>query len=132
MQVREKHMKYNTVLIIDGNTSVHESTEAAIEHSSDPKFDDAKVAHIYAYQMTARKAGFRWNTEKPKVVRTEPAEKRTMKRWSQIEQDLLVQAKKEGKTDKVISDLLCRTERAIQLRWNKTRTIKRAIQNAKK
>ena len=125
-------MKYNTVLIIDGVTTHHESTEAAIEHSSKSKYDDAKIAHIYAYQMTARKSGFRWDSDKPKVVRTKPPEKRFMKRWTDAEHKLLIQAKKDGKSIKDIAQALCRSERAVQLRWNKTQTIKRAIQHAQK
>ena len=113
-------MKYNTVLIIDGCTSVHESTEAAIEHSNDPKYDDAKVAHIYAYQMTARKGGFRWNAEKPKVTRKRPADKRFSKRWTDAEQKLLIKAKKDGKTNSQIASVLYRTEKAVDLRWRKT------------
>lgn len=123
---------HNIILIVDGTTTFHDSIDDAIKESNLSKYDDSKIAHIYAYLKTARKGGFRWNTDKPKVVRIKPPEKRFMKRWTDAEQKLLIQAKKDGKTIKEIAQALCRTERAVQLRWNKTQTIKRAIQHAQK
>ena len=115
-------MKHNIVLIIDGVSSFHDSTEAAIEHSNDRKYDDAKIAHIYAYQMTARKGGFRWNSDKPKVVRKVPAEKRFMKRWTDIEKNLLIKAKKDGKTYAEIAQVLNRTAKSVELRWHNVKS----------
>ncbi len=113
-------MKDNTIiLIIDGTTTFHNSVDEAIEESQRQKHDNSKIANIYTLIHVARKSGFSWNTAQPKVVRKESTEKRTMKWWTDAEDNLLVKAKKDGKTIKEIAQLLYRTEKAINLRWNK-------------
>jgi len=115
-------MKYNVVLIIDGSTTCHESIKDAIEHSSNPKYDDAKIAHIYTYHMTARKAGFRWNTDddKPKrLERKKSTAKRFMKRWTDKEEKLLVQARKDGVSLLAIAETLHRSVKAVELKAKK-------------
>ena len=96
----------NIVLIVDGSVTFHESTEKAIEHSNDRKYDDAKIAHIYAYQMTARKGGFRWNDDAPKKKTVKPRPKndgtRKFARWNSTEQAILVKAKKDGKQWRIL------------------------------
>ena len=115
-------MKRNIILIVDGVITYHDSIQEAEEHSQDPKYDSAKQAHIYGYCKSARKGGFRWETKKP--VERKPTKKRSSKRWTDSEQELLIKAKKDGKSNAEIAKLLYRTKKAIDLQWRKLGGVK--------
>jgi len=114
-------MKKNILLIIDGVITFHDSTEEAMTHSQERKYDNAKLAHIYAYHSTAVKGGFRWEDDKPKAKVKRADGKRNYKRWSTDEDKILTQAMKDGKTFEDVAQVLYRTPKSVELRWYKVK-----------
>lgn len=105
--------EHTIALIIDGRITYHRTLEDALREADNPVNAEAKQAHIFTHQMTAKRGGWEWDSTLPKPKKASPHVERAGQTWTPTELEVLEQAYKDGMPYKDIAATLHRPYTAV-------------------